>query len=609
MCALQKGRLQWGSWLPVALLSAVVLSVLAFSVLRGHSQTPEIFVHIRGEHGMHDVSIWEKENGDFYFFLPAGYELSDATLLVRTSARVYLDGKPMEEGDSLAHLSLGQRHSLTVGRRTRGLYVLRAENVATLFVDTASGTMKAVHADKNRREECGIMLLDAQGDLNFVGGGCTVKGRGNSTWNYDKRPYLLSFDVPADLLGMGAANKWVLLANATDESNLRNKLVYDLAGRVGLPWAPQCEYVELYLNGVYNGLYLLAERVEIGESRLDIGADPESFLCKLDLNERFSQLSNPFLTNLGRAVEISAPEGISKSRVREIAGKVQEMEDAILTGDPEGILDLDSWVLRLLIDEVTENLDADRASSYFYYTNGKFYAGPVWDYDHIWGTRDTNLNPEALLAKTGYKAPEKQTPYSSALYRNPVIYKRMVELYETRLLPELRRMADSEILETERRIAEAAAMNSIRWESMYEYWNFVRSDAADMAAFLRTRLEFLNGVWLEGEEYYTVQVDTGAEYNYMNFVVRPGEPFTRLGEVTAYANPNPVWVDSETGQEYCGQPITRDTRLNLKVDVGDELQHHNDVGITNAYLNLLVVMTVTAGVCCRRGLRRKKHER
>lgn len=563
---MQRRKFLCNHW-QILLLACLFLVVLLCTQRVADPRMQILHIQVSDEAGTRPISLWESPDGTYYLFLPSGCSLSDAVIRLDTSAAVTIDGIRVKDGQSLADFELGKTYTMNVRLSNYSLQILQSANVPALYLDTASGTMKAIHADKANSESVTVTLVSSRGDLEYTGNGCTIRGRGNSTWVYEKRPYLLTFTEETDLLDMGAAAKWVLLANATDESNLRNKLVYDLANQLDFTWSPRCEYVDLYLNGEYSGLYLLAERVEIGESRLDIGGDPDSFLCKLDLTERFASLENPFMTQLGRAVEITDPEDISSGRKDSIAALVQQMENAILCGDLEGTLDVDSWARRLLLDEITENLDGDRASSYFYYTNGTFYAGPIWDYDHIWGTRDTNLNPEALLAESRFKAPDKTTPYNNALYENPVFYQRMTELYETELLPLMTQLAEGGIEARGAEIAASSAMNSIRWRHMFDYWKRPKMDAADLSVFLRQRLEFLNSVWLEGVEYYAVQVDIGADLNYLNFVVLPGEMFTRLSEVEVPGVANPVWVDSVTGEVFReDQPITRDIQLNLVQD-------------------------------------------
>lgn len=561
---MQKSRKILCSLFPILLLSCLLLVLALFSVRWEERQFSAIQVEIPQGSGQTSLTLWQDSDGNYTVFLPSYCSLSDVRFRLNTSAPVTLDGAPLADGQSLEALETGRTYTLKINHRKHDLQILQSANVSTLYLQTASGTMKAIHADKKYSEDVTVTLLTPEGSLDHSGGTCTIRGRGNSTWVYEKRPYLLTFTDPTDLLGMGSANKWVLLANATDESNLRNKLVYDLAGQTGLAWTPRCEYVDLYLNGEYSGLYLLAERVETGTERLDISSDPESFLCKVDLTNRFASLENPIMTQLGRAVEIADPDNLSDARTDAIAEKVQTMEDAILSGNITGVLDLDSWVRRLLIDEITENLDGDRASSYFYYYNGLFYAGPVWDYDHIWGTRDTNLNPRALLAETHLKAPDKMTPYNNALYENPIFYARLTEIYEAEMLPLMRRLADGGIVSLGKKIASASAMNSVRWRHMFDQWNWQRTDAAGLADFLSQRLEFLNDVWLNGTEYYTVQVDTGGELNYQNFVVRPGERFTQLSQVQVPGVEDPQWIDAATGEIFSeDQPITRETQLNL----------------------------------------------
>ena len=563
---MQRRKFLCNHW-PIFLLACLLLIVLFCTQRVADPRVQILHVQVSDDAGTRPISLWESPEGIHYLFLPSGCSLSEAVIRLDTTAAVTIDGKQIEDGQSLSDFELGRTYTMKARFGTYSLQILQSANVPALYLDTASGTMKAIHADKANSESVNVTLVNADGTLDYSGGNCAIRGRGNSTWVYEKRPYLLTFTETADLLGMGAANKWVLLANATDESNLRNKLVYDLAGQLDFIWSPRCEFVDLYLNGEYSGLYLLAERVEIGESRLDIGADPDSFLCKLDLTERFASLENPFMTELGRAVEITDPEDIPSQRKDSIQALVQQMENAILSGELEGILDIDSWARRLLLDEITENLDGDRASSYFFYTNGKFYAGPIWDYDHIWGTRDTNLNPEALLAESRFKAPDKTTPYNNALYENPAFYQRMTALYEAELLPLMTALAEGGIEDRGEAIAAASAMNSIRWRHMFDYWKRPKMSAADLADFLTRRLAFLNSVWLDGVEYYAVQVDIGADLNYLNFVVLPGETFTRLSEVEVPGVADPVWVDSVTGEIFReDQPITRDIHLNLVQD-------------------------------------------
>ena len=96
-----------------------------------------------------------------------------------------------------------------------------------------------------------------------------IKGRGNSTWLANKKPYKIKLDTKSDLLGMGKNKHWVLLSNPYDSSLSRNKLIYDLADDMGIS-SMSSQWVDVVLNGEVVGNFLLCEHVRIGNTRVDI---------------------------------------------------------------------------------------------------------------------------------------------------------------------------------------------------------------------------------------------------------------------------------------------------------------------------------------------------
>ena len=97
-----------------------------------------------------------------------------------------------------------------------------------------------------------------------------MRGRGNWTWNQQKKPYQLTLEKKTDLLGMGKAKNYLLLANVMDASLLRDQVLYDLADDMGLEYTPDIEPVDVFIDGEYKGSYSLSEKVEVGESRVNI---------------------------------------------------------------------------------------------------------------------------------------------------------------------------------------------------------------------------------------------------------------------------------------------------------------------------------------------------
>lgn len=117
------------------------------------------------------------------------------------------------------------------------------------------------------------MKLQGNSDFNddsvLYDGEIEIKGRGNSTWDAEKKPYKLKLESKSDLLGMGKNKHWVLLSNPYDRSLSRNKLTYDLASDMGLDSA-KSQWVDVVLNGEVVGNYLLCEHVRIGSTRVNI---------------------------------------------------------------------------------------------------------------------------------------------------------------------------------------------------------------------------------------------------------------------------------------------------------------------------------------------------
>ena len=135
----------------------------------------------------------------------------------------------------------------------------------TMYIDCQTGYYglnKASAADA-------VITIETPDGKTEYSGTAAIKLRGNSSAHQEKRPFKLKLDTKADLFGMGKNKHWVLLANWYDRTNLRNVLSYEMSGRLGM-WYCQSEWVELYYNGEYCGLYQLCESIRIDEERTDI---------------------------------------------------------------------------------------------------------------------------------------------------------------------------------------------------------------------------------------------------------------------------------------------------------------------------------------------------
>lgn len=227
----------------------------------------------------------------------------------------------------------------------------------------------------------------------------TIRGRGNSTWLWDKKPYKIKLDKKESLLGLDDNRDWILLANYADKSLIRNTLAYEL-GRVldHITWSPHSYPVDLFVNGEYRGVYSLGEHMEVANGRVDIeegSTDPDTdYLLEIGGMNLTGDVNGVhyFHTNgrLVRFATFKSPdfEEITEAQKAFITDYFQKAEDAIKKGEGyEEYIDVDSFVDWIILHELSYNLDSCFRRSCFLTKEkgGKIRMGPIWDFDLAFG--------------------------------------------------------------------------------------------------------------------------------------------------------------------------------------------------------------------------------
>ena len=251
-----------------------------------------------------------------------------------------------------------------------------------------------------------------------------IKGRGNSTWwqggIWGKKPYQIKFDDKTQVLNMPKDKKWVLLAEISDVSLIRNKLAREISSIGSFDYVPKAEYVELLLNGQHQGTYLVGQKVEESKNRVNIGDDGYLVEIDTDANGRIDPNDDVYFKSAQSGLwpeknvfNIKEP-GLeyNSDKFNLIIKQVDDFEAALFGEDfknPESgyraYIDLESFIDYYLVSEITKNQDAASYSSiYFTYLPGeKIKMGPIWDYDLAFG----NVNyseaqyPEGFWIKSG----------------------------------------------------------------------------------------------------------------------------------------------------------------------------------------------------------------
>lgn len=286
-----------------------------------------------------------------------------------------------------------------------------------------------------------ISVIDvAKGEKDVIDSQCNIKIRGNSTAGFIKKPWNIKLNKKKGLLGMGSGKKWCLLANAFDRSCMRNKLSYDFGTDIGVEYTSDSRYVEVYVNGVYNGNYQLTEPVEAKTNRVEIdayNADNNDIL--LELGTRNEAGVDHFTTDvLYTTFDVNEPEKGDDLTDQEVDAKIARVktylngfETALKKQNYDEILnyiDEDTFVNFYIANELFKNQDFNFSSTRFYIKEGKLYAGPMWDLDLSSGNVKTSYYGEAARATSGFKCTEMN--WYKYLLRNAVFSEKVKQRYE-----------------------------------------------------------------------------------------------------------------------------------------------------------------------------------
>jgi len=237
-----------------------------------------------------------------------------------------------------------------------------------------------------------------------------IRGRGNSTWGMEKKPYRLKLDNSVEVLGMPKSKHWVLLANYSDKTLIRNDLAFEISRRMGYAYTPRQKYVDVILNDNYVGNYMLCEHIRIDKNRVDISEGTSvsgGFLFEID--ERKDDIDqSEYIETKGSDMNgsnkviicIKTPErpDLTSAQLTYIKKYFQDLEDVLYGRNSvnpvtklKDHIDLNSFIDNFLINEMSKNVDGNLRLSTFMYkkeTDNKLYFGPVWDYDIAFGNAD-----------------------------------------------------------------------------------------------------------------------------------------------------------------------------------------------------------------------------
>ena len=377
-------------------------------------------------------AAYDEQASSFQVILPTKTDFSEISVQISSDAdHILLDEEELPRNEIQLDLREPRTirvvfdktyHDFTLSVRNTGLPVVRLD------------TPREITSKEDWMQGATLRIENPDGTVDYEGP-LSVRGRGNSTWNFPKKPYALKLDEKSEILGMPSHKRWILLANYKDRTLLRNEAAFWLSRQSGLEYTVRGHFVELVLNGKNAGNYYLCEQIKINKKRVPV--EDGGYLIELDtyfdeVNKFLTQdFQLPWMVKEPDEDELT-PEAFAALQdwVRNLETLLKD-ESRVLAHEYEPYIDVDTAIDYLLVEELTGNHDfyntwppemppAPHSAYLNLQPDGKLFSGPVWDFDY------NTFMPD----RTQFWAGADKTIYYPALLKDPKFRERLVERWE-----------------------------------------------------------------------------------------------------------------------------------------------------------------------------------
>ena len=286
----------------------------------------------------------------------------------------------------------------------------QATEIPVIKIETQGGV--EVNSKEDWTNMTSFVLIDPNDESHNISKGAysstqyhRIRGRGNMTWNYPKKPYRIRFREDVSLFGNAARENWVLLAEYLDPTFLSTAITFELGGSIfQLPFTCTYQPVNVYFNGRYDGLYTLTEHRQADPNGLPgapgrVGIDPDNGGWFIEIDNYWDEEPKFKTANYELPVMIKTPEYAPDPTDSEnpfydfIKNDLNELCDSLTSPYfPENgyrdLIDMNTFVDFLMVNEIVLNNEMIYPKSTFAYKPdeyGKISMGPLWDFDCAFG--------------------------------------------------------------------------------------------------------------------------------------------------------------------------------------------------------------------------------
>ena len=399
--------------------------------------------------------------------------------------------------------------------------IVKYSGVPTIFIETTHGNMDEVYSDKEYKEPGKISAYSENGEKEYSGGLEYIKGRGNYSWaseEWTKKPFTICLKSEEALLGQPKGTKFALIANASDDTLVRNDLARRIQEELGVKYASRGTFTGLYIDGEFQGIYYLCATPDLADERIDIGiagADiTGGYLMEREIADRYKlekdDIACSFITDSGEIFVVSAPQYATDEQVEYLRDYMNRAESAIMS--PEGIegenvgyadyIDTESFTMTCLTEEIVKNYDAGVSSAFYYKRSdaegGELCCAPGWDYDMSLGSYQEWMEYDSPEGMTKLYPHKDASPWYARLYDREEFYGSLKQMYRDNRV----KIADilyGEGLDDVRDSLDGVyKAEYLRWKTMYD--NRGSKPGSDEAYdtlknFAERRMNYLDAVW------------------------------------------------------------------------------------------------------------------
>ncbi|HUM84834.1 MAG TPA: RICIN domain-containing protein [Lachnospiraceae bacterium] len=407
-----------------------------------------------------------------YIFATKDVDFSSAVVQCKNTLVSVPDGFTIAaDGFSFSGVfTSGAKLALNFADGSSADFCMMQSSLPSLCITLNGTTLSTIQQDKNIKYPGNSLTLseDAASGAGFLQlkNSVEIKGRGNTSWaSWPKKGYQLKFDKKQSVLGMEKAKKWVLLPYSTDISLMQDKLASDLSSALEMSATCDCRYVDFWVDGEYLGNYLVSEKVEPGNGRVNL-EDSNGVICERDdvyYGDETYWYKDDATGAYYTRKETNNDDETDLTGFNDFTSSLTDFEKRIIAGgssmsydELSKYIDVESFAKVYLIEEFCGNVEST-VSSFFLYKDGTgdvIHAGPVWDFEGGMQVRaDGNFG-------TWYFA--KNDSIYRYLFQNPAFSLAVKQIYEKYSDAFKNMQAEVDTLYPE--IKDSAVMTFIRWD-------------------------------------------------------------------------------------------------------------------------------------------------